>query len=464
MAPAVASAQSLLLRDVLRVDPRTRTVTPASLWIEDGRLREVGPPDLEVEGIETLDLDGAYVLPALIDLRVYGTVQRSPGHRDSLHSAEAARLVASAGVAAAVDVFATIPRDVPEAARWLAGGPVVTTPRGPGREFPGARVVDRPEAARALLRGLAGARFVQLPLDRSKPGSLRGELLATIVASAREHGITPVAQVSDWGDVGEALDAGVDWLVQIPAGPLPRPLLERIAAHERPVSWTPQIALGRGLAEWVSDPALRDHAALARVLPDTMRADYGRVRVPQTRIGEVGLRLQLAARAVVELDSVGVSLRAGSGAGAVGTALGFTLVRELQAWVEAGIDPWTALEAATTGAGEVVGHPVGFEAGAPADYVVLPRSPIDDLPGLHEVGQVVLDGRVHDPAALAAGVAHRITEDMPANPLPFDGKVPLIVIVVAGFTVLLLIRRAIKRAAARALAEDPTSSAAPPSD
>ncbi|HKK72067.1 MAG TPA: amidohydrolase family protein [Candidatus Krumholzibacteria bacterium] len=453
-----AGAQDLRLLDARCVDVETRSIVPASLWIDGGVLRARGMPDGNdlpeaAFAARAIDLEGAYVLPGLVDLRVYGDVQRSPGHRDSLGVAAASRLALAAGTVAVLDVFATSDRTGDDGARWLAGAPLLVAPGGSGSDFPSVRTVGGPEQARSVVRR-TGTRPVQVILDRSRSQRLSPESVSAILDTAAGSGAPVVVEVGGWGDAELALERGVRWLVRLPDGPMPATLRARVAELGSELVWTPQLTVGLELAALVSTPELRDDPLLARVLPDTMRDDYARVRVPQTRLAEVDARRQQAYETLRALDDSGVRLRAGSGAGAMGTALGFTLVREVEAWIEAGIDPWDALRAVTVDAAAVLGVESGFEPGDAADYVVLPASPIGEATALRRTESVVRAGRIHDPGLLAAGVDHRITEDLPDNPLPGGGRVPLVVIVVAGFAVLLFVRRAIKRAAARALAED----------
>ncbi len=453
-------AQDLRLLDAQCVDVEAGAIVRASLWIEDGVVRARGNPDggdlpESAAAARSVDLGGAYLLPGLVDLRVYGDVQRSPGHRDSLGVVGASTLALAAGTVAVLDVFATSDVLADDGARWIAGAPLLVAPGGAGSDFPSVRTIGGPEQARSVVRrATPRSGPLHVILDRSQPRRLDAETLSAVLEAARDSGVDVAVEVRGWSDAELALDRGARWLVRIPDGPPPDGLRSRIADLGADLAWTPQLTVGLDLAALVATPGLRDDPLLARVLPDTMRDDFGRVRVPQTRIAEVDARRQQAYETLRFLASSNARLRVGSGAGAVGTALGFSLTREVEAWIEAGVDPWDALRAVTVDGARVLDIELGFEPGDAGDFVVLPASPVTDPTALRRAESVVRGGRLHDPEVLAAGVTHRIVEDMPDNPLPGGGRVPLIVIVVAGFAVLLFVRRAIKRAAARALAED----------
>ena len=457
-ALAGPAGASLLVLDARCVDVESRTVRPASVWIEDGRVRAVGGPDgsgLDLGGArpDTLDLAGRHLMPSLIDLRVYGDVQRSPGHRDSLGIDGARRLAASVGVARVVDLFSTGERTGGDAADWFGAGPLLVPREAPEAAFPGARPVDSPAMARSVIEGLpARTTPLQVVYDGRYARGLDAKTLQALIDAAAPRPV--VVQVADWVDVRVALENGARWFAQIPTGPMPDDVRATIERRGAELTWTPQVALGLDFGTWARVDSLRRDPGLARVLPDTMREDYARLRIPQTRLGEVDARARLLSETLPFLDAAGVRLLPGSGAGAVGTAVGFSLVRELEWWIALGIDPWRALGAATLAAGEVLGVRTGFAPGAVGDFSVLAGSPLDDPTVLRAPERLILGGAVVDPGALAATVEHRVVEELPDNPLPLGGRVPLIVIVVAGFAVLLLLRRAVKRAAARALAED----------
>ena len=88
----------------------------------------------------------------------------------------------------------------------------------------------------------------------------------------------------------------------------------------------------------------------------------------------------------------GVPIYAGTDAGGVlphGGIAGEVL--ELAAY---GFTPEEALGAASWRAREWLGWNATLEEGAPADFVVYDRDPLEDLTALHEPRQIVLRGRV----------------------------------------------------------------------
>lgn len=452
LAPALADAQ--VLTGLRLVDPATREVVEASLRVDDGRIAAIGSADgAEFDpALPRVDLAGAWALPAFFDASIIGQTQVSPGHRDRLDPADTARLLRAAGIGAALDLDAAAGPAAPgRGARRLRAGPVLTAVDGVGSEIPGARTLADAAAARSvageLLRSSSPPDRLSVIFDRSR--NRRGLVPEALEAILQEAGGAAVAvYVGSWRDAEDALRAGARWLVQIPPGPVPDAVLELVRLNA-PV-WTPSVAVGADFMALMDDVSLRGSPALARSLPDAMRADYGEVRVPKGRLEEA--RLQNADRlaSLAALDAAGAVLVAGSQSGGLGTAHGWSLLRELQWWWRAGLDPWTILAGATLNGPELLGRTAGFVVGAPASFTVYASSPLDSAQVLLEPSTVFVEGVAVDPGPLAAAVMHSIAEDVPHSPLPGDNAWSMVLIAIAAFSVLLFLRHLVRRAAARA--------------
>ena len=84
----------------------------------------------------------------------------------------------------------------------------------------------------------------------------------------------------------------------------------------------------------------------------------------------------------------------GTDAGNPGVIQGYSVHRELIRLVEAGLSPWEALPASTTGAGEFLGRPYGVRPGVVANLVVLDASPLDDIANTQRISLVVMRGQI----------------------------------------------------------------------
>lgn len=443
LAATAAGATELVVTDLRLLDPVNQTVRAASLHLLDGKIVAVGTADGSEwdAALPRWAGSGRFATRGFVDVSTVSSVQVSPGHRDALTAESARMLFLAAGVHRIMDLQAG--RATAFAA---AAGPALVAPGGVGAELPGAIGLANPQAARAAVGDLIKENPARISVFMDRGRNRRGLDAATLAAVLEAAGTVPVAvYVGTWRDVHDALAAGARWIVQIPTGPVPPPVLEQVQSL-RPM-WTPALAVGTDFMALMSVDSLRTAPALVRALPEAMRADYGQVRVQQARLSAARVEQDDRLRTLVALHAAGATLTAGSQSGGLGTAHGWSLLRELQWWSRAGIDGWTILAAATQeGAGAE-----GFVAGAVADFNLYAASPVDRASGYFEPEVVFVAGEPRFPDGLAARASHRLTEDIPANPLPGGNRWSLLLISVGGFGLLLFLRRLVKRAATRAL-------------
>ncbi len=102
---------------------------------------------------------------------------------------------------------------------------------------------------------------------------------------------------------------------------------------------------------------------------------------------------------VGELHRAGVPIVAGTDI----SVPGHSLHRELELYVQAGLSPMAAIQAATSVPARVMGlhKQVGtIEPGKRADLVIVAGDPIADIRNIRKVTKVVARGRMYDPAEL----------------------------------------------------------------
>jgi hypothetical protein len=440
------AAEELLVTDVVVVDPNRRELRPAEIHVVDDRFAGIFAP-----GESSLPADvprwsgeGRFALPSMLDASTFSSTQVSPGHRDTLGPDDARAIFFSFGVHRFVDLAGGIGS--------LQGGPVLTSVNGVGADIPGAVQLADVEEARLTVRELVAGQNpphrLSVIFDRGR--QRRGLAVPMLEAILAEAGSVPVGvYVGTWRDAFEALEAGADWLVQIPPGPVPEPVAD-LVRRTRP-SWTPTVAVGMDFMALMSDAGLRESEALNRALPAEMTVDYGEVRVPQSRLSETRLQNEDRLAALLALARAGATLVAGSQSGGLGTAHGFTFARELEAWGRAGVDPWDVLAGATVHGASRLRIESGIRPGVRADFSLYAVSPVDSLGTLATPDYVFVGGRRETPRSLASRAGHSLVEDVPANPLPGGNRWSLLIIAVVGFTALLGLRQLIKRAAANAL-------------
>ena len=84
----------------------------------------------------------------------------------------------------------------------------------------------------------------------------------------------------------------------------------------------------------------------------------------------------------------------GTDAGNLGVFQGYSVHRELELFVDAGLSEWEALRAATTNAAAFLGERWGVAPGDEATFVILDGSPIEDISNTQRIHAVVQRGVV----------------------------------------------------------------------
>ncbi len=462
---ARSASPSLLVVHARFVDLRAGQLREGSLLFQDGRIAAVGEAGgtslaAEQEDLPRIDLHGAYLLPGLVDLRVHGGVQRSPGHVDEVGAEGTSRLLTAAGVTRYLDLQlgdegrAWRRRQIESGsrtARIAVGSPLVTAPGGRGEDLPTAvgvttvaeamRVVE----AAAPHRGERRSEAIGVIFDgRSPYRRLSREILAALMADMRQRQLPVIVEVGTWKDAEIALSEGAVWLCHLPEGEMPSRVRELVKAlHPQ---WIPTVAVGVDFIALLAKKELETDPSLRRVAPAELLDDYPQVRIPQTRYADIRRRKRDLYANLLDLDAAGVKWLAGSDAGAVGSFFGWSLHRELWHWQEAGLSPRKILMAATVAPAALLGERTGFEVGDVADFVVLREDPTQDVAAIGDPVGVIVGGQWVDVDAVAAQVLRQIRAQDPPNPFPFGGRLGLLGVVVLGFAVLLSLRAAVKRA------------------
>lgn len=416
------AAQNLLLTDVRLVDPRTETIRSGVLLLRGDTIAAVmEPPPPDFAG-DVLDLEGHYVIPGLIDLHVHSYGNLSPSGVEQLGTEAAARRMLYAGVTGFLDLFADEEaifalRDGQRAEGLLAAdvhaaGPLLTAPGGYGTQMGLAiHTVATPSEARRVVADLARRRpdvvkFAYLPESETFTPMDR-ETMVALVQAAAAAGLATVAHVGSWAGVRDVVRAGVSAVTHLPHDPVPEDVVALMRAHGTVV--IPALAGEFGLDD-LTTPAWQDNPLLVAVTAPEVLAGYRNVERQETDLAAMFQaareRRGSTLATVRALHRAGIRLLAGTDAGVLGTAQGFSLHHELALLTEAGISEWDALSAATTDAGDFLGQQIGLRVGDLANLVVLGASPLDDIANTQSITHVIYRGRVVDrDALLADGVA-----------------------------------------------------------
>ncbi|MBC7449845.1 MAG: amidohydrolase family protein [Hymenobacteraceae bacterium] len=423
-APDAPPAPELLLENGFLVDPRTRLVTKGSLLLRGGRIvRRYAQPPVRYRG-PRLDVAGRYVLPALADLHVHSIGNSgATATADPMSIAEVTRRQLYCGVTRVLDlfnaedsVFALRNRQrVAQTAHPLTGatlycaGPALTCPGGHGTEYGSpTRTVASPVEAERAIASLATRRpdVVKIIYDHFAtwlPTIDQPTLRAAVRAAPQRH-LKTVVHVGTWQDAREALQAGATAVTHVPPGPLPADLSALFIA--RGAYFIPALTVQTELAHFGQDSTLLADSLLRQVASPALLRSY---RQPDGYPPQIVAFSRWQARtepdvqrSVRALNAAGVKLLTGTDAGNPGTFQGYSLHRELELLVGAGLTSWEALTATTVRAGEFLGEPIGLAVGDRADLLVLRCSPVGDIRHTRTLVHVIQRGRLVERAALLA--------------------------------------------------------------
>ncbi len=462
LSTQIVLGQDLLLTNGNIVDPAAREIRSGTIWIRNGKIQEIldhVPPDFPGEAV---DLANKWVIPGLNDMHVHSHGNLGARRQFPLFGIEllwpknVARIMLYTGVTGFLDLLFAEDwifevRNEQRAGEFLgadiyAAG-VFTAPDGHGTQYVGVapRIVRTPKDVKSEFDALVRKEpdVIKIIFDRaSRRPSISYETMRALIQAARKSDIRSVTHIKNWEDAREVVLAGTDAFTHLGQTDLPDELVSLI--HERETYVIPTLAAGFDILRFVSDPQQLHSPLLAKVSAAQIIHSYGQANAFD---GNVKWRFERAKkikdrvyRSIKKMADAEIKLMAGTDSGNPGTFQGFSLHRELEIMVDAGLSPWQALSAATTIPGEFLGRPFGVRPGDIANLVVLNGSPIEEIRNTQDIAIVVHHGKVVDREQLLKPV-HRWRLLMMAIPV----VVPASLLLALFFLFRFLYRRVRKR-------------------
>ena len=415
-----------------------RVIENGSVLVRKGRIEEVydGPgPDAGGLKAEVVEASGKTIMPGLIDVHVHigapGGIYSDPKDFAAEHIAErglaqylysGVTTVKSAGDT--LDGSIALRRRIADGdllgAELFVSGPLFTTEGGHGTEYfswlegPAkaaaqeqfVRTPKSPDQARTQVRELktAGVDAIKAVLETGRTGMLFARMdLAMFRAVIEESNAQRLpASVHTGGarDVEDAVDAGAGSIEHGSfSDAIPDAVLARMAAAG--IAYDPTLSVLEGLRDLAAGRSdllrrsLVQQAVSQKLLTGTAAAIREGTVTNAERAGGLEAAIRIAQDNLRRAWKAGVPLVTGSDAGNMLVFHGPTVHRELQLWVEAGIPPAVALQAATFNAAKLLraDSRIGLvAAGHDANLLVVDGDPTRDISATERISTVVFKG------------------------------------------------------------------------
>lgn len=432
-------SRTLLIRNARIFTGDGTVIESGSVLVKNGKIERVydGPaPEAKSLKAEAVEASGKTLLPGLIDVHVHlaasgGFSNSTADYQfDKTMPRELAAYLYS-GITAVKSVGDPLDQILKVrslvnsgerlGAELFACGPMFTAPGGHGTEyFSNIPEEYRKSAEDQTVRTPKTADEARRQVDELKQRGVNGikaileagaggrvfnrldvQILAAIADQAHSQKLPIVIHTGDSRDVADALSVGANGIEHGSfRDKIPDALFAKM--KDQNVAYDPTLSVAEGFlatADGSLDPLERPlvlqvaPAALIASTKSFLQSEAGAKMRAQLK--SFPISLETAKQNLISAWHAGVLLVTGSDAGNPLTLHGPTIERELELWVEAGIPPVVALQAATYNAARLLGagNRIGLvKEGYDANLILVDGNPLKDIKQIESIRTVILKG------------------------------------------------------------------------
>jgi imidazolonepropionase-like amidohydrolase len=285
-------------------------------------------------------------------------------------------------------------RNIPEAYRKAAEDQTVRTP---------ATAEEARKQVAALKQG--GVDGIKAILEAGQNGfafhRMDVAILRAIATEARAKGLPIVVHTGDAKDVADALASGANGIEhgssreEIPAALFNQMKVAGVYYDPTLSVWEAYTDIANGSMEPLERPQVLQAAPRDLIESSKKFLQSASGKAMRESVQRYGVDLGIAKRNLLAAWQAGVVLVTGSDAGNPLVLHGPTIEREVELWVEAGVPPAVALQAATYNSARLLGASdrIGLiQEGREANLLLVDGNPLKDIKQIESVQSVFLKG------------------------------------------------------------------------
>lgn len=435
----LSRSRTRLIRDARLVLGDGRVIERGGLLIRNGKIEQVfegASPDPKTLKADPVEGAGKTILPGLIDAHIHigapGGFYDNP--QDYAKPKQGERALAAylySGVTAVrstgdwLDSALALRKKIDQlqhtGADFATCGPIFTVEGGHPTEllknFPAAmqasgraqflRLPKTPDEARRMVRELkqAGVDCIKGVFDAGQPGytfnRATPDLLTAMAAEARAQGLPVAIHTGSAQDVIDAVAAGAS---SIEHGSMSERISDEVFTRmaRADIAYDPTLSVLEGMTGFATGRTeLLEFSLVQQAVPAPLLAATRKLmqaaanKSVREGLGSYRMDMKIAGDNLRRAHAAGVRLVTGTDAGNPLVFHGPAVHREMKLWVEAGLPPGAALQAATGNAARllgIAGRTGTLTVGKEATLLLVDGNPLTDITATERITLILLKG------------------------------------------------------------------------